>query len=249
MSMKSRRSTLAKAGRLLPGVLLPAAMLLWPPLPAWSVQEYPSNSEHRGVVVQDMYQIFPENRPGNAVYYDKRLIFSLADRSIRHIAPLPREGRFAYLAVDSEGRPEVGIYVQHQDHLARLVEIGAGYYFAVVTLDGVIYKKMYRVIEGERIEDLLSESKTADGAVNGAKGVVFYHVATVVEREGEGGDTYTEFGIRVHLSLRGEERLRHLDYPIFNTLPKLTLSWSEDNQITYTLADGRREVLSLSQFQ
>lgn len=225
------------------------AVVCFAPVAAGALEELPANQEHRGVVMVDLYQIFPENRLDNAVYYDNRLVLSVANQTISHISPLPKEGRFVYLAKDAQGKSQVRVYVQHQDRQARVETIAPGHHFVVVVLDGVVYKKLYRVVEGNRLVDLLPQSKTADGAQAGEPGVVFYHVSTVVEREGVGDETYKEFGIRLHLSAFDSERLLDLDFPIFNALPELKIEWVGPNQIMYTLADGRQELISISQFQ
>ena len=217
--------------------------------PLLAVQEYPSNPSHRGVVAIDAYEIFPENRPGNGVYLQKKLVLTLAGETIRHVVPLPKPGRFAYLAADGAGKTRVGLFVQAQDKLAKVTEVAPGFFHAVVTLDGVVYKKILRALDGKTVVDLLTASKTADGAVAGPRGVAFYHVSSTVDAETVTSAGEKQFGLQLHVALFDEDQVRHYSFSILNTLPQLNLVWNDAEHITYTLADGRSEVLSLSQFQ
>jgi hypothetical protein len=217
--------------------------------PLLAVQEYPSNPSHRGVIAIDAYEIFPENRPGNGVYLQKKLMLTLAGETIRHVVPLPKPGRFAYLAADGTGKTRVGLFVQAQDKLAKITEVAPGFFHAIVTLDGVVYKKVLRVMDGKTVLDLLSSSKTADGAVAGPRGVAFYHVSSTVDSAAATTSSEKQFGLQLHVALFDEDQVRHYSFSILNTLPQLNLVWNDSDHITYTLADGRSEVLSLSQFQ
>ncbi|MCZ6748204.1 MAG: hypothetical protein O7D96_02845 [SAR324 cluster bacterium] len=216
---------------------------------AWAVQELDAGPDHRGIVTFEPFRIFPENRAGNAVYFRNRLIFSLPGQTILHILALPKEGRFAYLVQDAQGKNRVGLYLQPQDKEMRLTPVGDTFAHAVMALDGIIFKKLYRVSEELTLSDQLPSSKTADGAAAGERGVAFYHVATVSERAGPGGAPQKEFGMRLHVSLYDDARVLHLSFPVQNALPELTLRWQDPEHLVYTLADGREEVLSLSQFQ
>lgn len=213
------------------------------PLPA--ADQYPSGPQHRGVITIDGYQIFPENRLGNAVYSDQALVFTLEERAIVDVLPLQREGRFAYLARDADDNLELGVRVlEDLDEPPRIEQVTEDFYHAVMVLDGVVVKKLYRVVQN-RILDQLPESRTADGATPGPGGVLFYHVATAEEN----ADGETVFGMALHLATHDDERVRDLDYLIMNTLPRLEMSWVDANRFSYELADGREELLSVSQFQ
>jgi len=217
--------------------------------PAAAVQEFPSNPTHRGVIAVDVYQIFPENRPGNGVYIQNKLLLTLQNETIRHVLPLPKAGRFAYLAADAQGKARIGVFVQPQDKQIRLTDVGDGFFHTIVTIDGVVYKKLLRALEGRAIADLLPASKTADGPVAGERGVVFYHVSAAVEPDPSAGNPEKQFGMQLHLALYDEDQVRHYEFQIFSRLPQLTLTWNDAEHMSYKLEDGRSEVLSLSQFQ
>lgn len=207
-----------------------------------------TDPEHKGILAVGPYQIFPENRLGNGVYLNNRLLVSSPKSTIVHILPLPSVGRFVYLAVSEDGQSEVGVQLGAEDPPARLRKLADGIYFIVVVVEGVVYKKVYRVVQDNRIVDVLPRSKTADGMAPGNSGLLFYHVSGAETSEQDGKTLY-QFSMRLHILMYEEERLRNLDYPVLNTLPRLKLSWKDDASIQYTLADGRVEVLSTAQFQ
>ncbi len=227
--------------------LLLALAAGWPGTGAAS-PEFSSDSEHRGVVSIDAFQIFPENRPGNAVYLKNRLVVSLPEQTIVTIKPLPAEGRFVYLSRNVFGNTELGVHLPPTDPAPRVKKIAEGVYYAVMLMEGIAFKKVFRIVQENTIEDVLPTSKTADGITAGGRGLLFYHVASASTTE-EDGRTVYQFALRLHLLMYEEERLRNLDYPIINTLPRLKLAWKDDSSVQYQLADGRVEVLSLAQFQ
>ncbi len=241
--MKARRLLSAVPylmfGFILVGALPPAGV---------SGEKYPSDLQHKGVVLFEPYQVFPENRKGNAIYLNNRMVFSLPEVAITHIMPLPQEGRFVYLTRNDDGNIDLGIHLPPTDLAPRITKVAEAHYYAVMVIDGVVYKKAYRVLQNNSLVDLLPLSKTAAGLVGGEPGVVFYHISTA-QKEEQNGKTVNKFGIILHLSLFDDERLRHLDYPVYNTLPRLNISWVDKSSIQYRLADGRVEVVSISQFQ
>jgi hypothetical protein len=207
-----------------------------------------TDQEHKGILAVGPYQIFPENRLGNGVYLKNNLLVSSPKSTIVHILPLPQVGRFVYLAVFEDGQSEVGVRLGAGDPPPRLKKMADGIYFVVVVVQGVVYKKVYRVVQDNTIVDVLPRSKTADGMAPGNTGLLFYHVSGAETSEQDGKTIY-QFSMRLHILMYEEERLRNLDYPVLNTLPRLKLSWKNDTSIQYTLADGRVEVLSTAQFQ
>jgi hypothetical protein len=232
-----------------PGALLGlcTAILLALAPSGWAARELPTDPAHRGIVPFGPYQIFPENRPGNGVYLNNRLVLSVPEHTITGVKPLVKEGRFAYVVRSRFGGTELGVYLPTAEPPPRIKPIAEGFYHAVVVIDGTVYKKLFRLVR-DTIVDLLPNSKTADGMTVGAPGILFYHVSSVATEE-QDGRLVNQFGLRLHLALFEEERLRHLDYPIMNTLPRLELAWNGDTGIEVRLADGRVEVLSISQFQ
>jgi len=218
------------------------------PLPVAAAKRFPAGPQHKGMVTTGTVTVFPENRPGNAVYLNNRMILSVPQQTITSVTPLPQEGRFVYLARDEEGQVRLHLYLLPIDPSPRITAVAPDYYHVVMVIGGVVYKKFYRVVQKSTVVDLLPQSKTADGMAVGAPGIVFYHVANVRDRPGDGPPT-KEFGLVLHLMLFEEDAPRSLNYAIYNTLPRLELRWLDAARIEFRLANGSTEVLSVSQFQ
>ena len=228
--------------------LLILLALLALPLGALGAEQIPADQDHRGIVFFEPYQVFPEKRPGNGIYLRNRLLFTFPGHTIVYLLPLALEGRFVYSAINPGGRAILGVFLLPSDRSPRVTRIAQDFYYAVIVIEEIVIKKMFRLMPNNSIADLLPQSKTADGVTAGVPGVAFYHVSTV-ERTIQNGRSLNRFGLRLHLALFSEERLRTLDYPVYNTLPSLTLSWADETTLQYTLADGRVEAVSISQFQ
>ena len=94
------------------GAWIAAAAIAAGGITAYGAQELRGDAVHRGVVDFAPYQIFPENRPDNAVYFENRLIFTVPNETILQLLPLPKEGRFAYAAAAADGTTRVGLFLQ-----------------------------------------------------------------------------------------------------------------------------------------
>lgn len=228
------------------GVVLLVVCLGWA-ASAGAAEQFPSSPTHKGITKFAPYEVFPENRPGNAVYLDNRLIFDQPDLTIVDVVPLPVDGRFVYYALDAQGQGRVGVFTQTGDSKPRITKVTPDFYHVVVVLNGVVYKKLYRVV-GSDLQDLLPASKTVDGATAGPGGVVFYHVATAINTT-EDGQSKRGFGLKLHLAPYGNGHVRSLSFLITNDQPSLALTWPDDTHVQVGLTDGRTQVFSLSQFQ
>lgn len=217
-------------------VLFIAAMM--PAQPSAAAEPLPAGPANRGVVNVGNYQIFPENRPGNAVYGENVLLLSLPGQVIQDVSPLPAKNRFIYLARQGESRM-VAVRNGANDPPPRVTEVSPGYYFVVTVLDGVAYKKLLRVT-GTSLLDLLPLSKTADGVTVGPKGLLFFHIGKA-EPRAEGTSVYS---LGIHFAPFDENRVRHLPEPVQNTQPTLTFKWLDDSRFRFTLADGTATTLS-----
>ncbi len=225
-------------GLLTLGLLMQAAVLQ-------AADLLPAGPTHRGIVPSGTYQIFPENRPGNGVYEEGVLVFSLPDDIIVSVAGLAPQGRFIYVARTGQQQRTLAVHMQPRDPTPRMTEISKGYVYVVGGLDGVGYKKFFRV-QDRSVVDLLTASRTADGLTVGAKGIAFYHVNRA---EPAPDGTGQRFGLRLHLALFGQERARHLGQDILNAKPALKLAWLDDSTLQVTLADGSTRTVEIAEFR
>ena len=234
--------------RLHPSWLLGLMLVSFSATPVLAQRELPSDSDHKGIVAFGAYEVFPENRVSNGIYLERKLLVTQAGKAITHVLPLPEDGRFLFVTRDEAGKIELGVKLKESDPTPRVNEMGNNVFYVVMVMNEVVYKKVYRVLQNNTVMDLLPGSKTADGVTTGKAGLFFYHVSSII-RGGSTGNGQDEFNLRLHLMLYEEERLRHLDYPIINTLPNLKVAWADETSAKVTLADGREETLSIAQFQ
>lgn len=228
-----------------PGILsLPVSLAVFliaiavPIPPSAAAEPLSAGPANRGVVNVGSYQIFPENRPGNAVYGENVLLLSLPGQVIQDVAALPAKNRFIYLARQGESRT-VAVRNGANDPPPRVTEVSPGYYFVVTVLDGVAYKKLLRVT-GASLVDLLPLSKTADGVTVGPKGLLFFHIGKAEPR----ADGTSMYSLGIHFAPFDENRVRHLPEPVQSTQPSLAFKWLDDSRFRFTLADGTATTLS-----
>jgi hypothetical protein len=202
-----------------------------------------TGASHRGVIAVGSYQLFPENRSGNAVYGDNTLLLTLPGQVIQDVVALPAKNKFIYLARQGDTRT-VGVRNGTNDPTPRINEVSPGYYYVVTVLDGVAYKKLVR-INGANLVDLLPSSKTTDGITVGPTGVLFFHIGKSVD----GPDGKPRFSIGIHFAPFEAGKVRHLAQQVENTLPSVGLKWMDDTRFQYTLTDGTSTTLSTSDLQ
>ncbi|MEE8433782.1 MAG: hypothetical protein V3S64_03250, partial [bacterium] len=193
------------------------------------------------------FQVFPENRPDNAVYFRNRLVLTLPGKTIVDVAPISRTGRFVYIAMDGEAISTFKANLGPKDRLVRITEITEGIFHMRVMIRGVAYKKLYR-ISGGSILDALPTSKTAEGPAASPEGVVFYHVASVTKNETD-AEAPPVFTLRLHFLPAGGETVRHLPRPIFSTNTIGRLRWLSKTRIRFAFGQGKRAIFNTAQFK
>lgn len=214
---------------------------------AVGAEQFSAGPKNRGITQIGPYQVFPENRPNNGVYLENKLVFTAPGYTILDVTPLGPPGRVIYFALDEAGNAILDAHVSRGDQKIKITEVSTGFYHVILQINGVVYKKLYRIID-EKILDLLRGSKTVDGVVTGPAGVLFYHVASRIVEQDNGKNKAT-FALRVHLARFDDERTRHLNYSIMNPIPSLKPVWVDATMIKVMLAQGKSETLSISQFQ
>lgn len=231
--MISRSARVLRRGSILLALVLTLAS-------AATAETLPSGPTHRGVVTVGNFQIFPENRPGNAVYGENSLLLSLPGQTIQDVIGLPPKNRFIYLARQGEIRT-VAVRNGSSDPAPRVTEVSPGYYFVTTVLDGVAYKKLLCVASG-RLVDQLPLSKTADGVTVGPKGILFFHIGKS-EAQPDGKPIFT---IGVHFASFEDGKVRHMAESLTNALPTVAFKWLDETRFEFKLADGSTRSLSIA---
>lgn len=222
-----------------PVLLILATLKLWGGA-ALAADLLPTGPTNRGVISVGPYQVFPENRPGNAVYADNELLLTLPKQTIQDIVALPAVKKFIYLARQGDSRT-VAVANGPNDPQPRVTEVTPGYYFVVTVLDGVAYKKLLRVVGGGLV-DMLPLSKTADGVTVGTKGILFFHIG----KADQGADGKSVYSIGVHFVSFDDGKVRHLGDAIENAQPAVTFKWIDPDTAQVKLADGSLRTIAIA---
>ena len=214
---------------------------------ALGMEQFATGPETRGIKTIGLFQVFPENRADNAVYFRNRLVLTLPGKTIVDVAPISRTGWFVYIAKDEEASSTFKAKLGPQDKVVRITEITAGIFHVRVMIRGVAYKKLYR-ISGGVILDALPTSKTAEGPAASPEGVVFYHVASIVQDETD-AEAPPVFTLRLHFLPAGSDTVRHLPGAILSTTSRGRLRWLSKTRIRFAFGEGKWAIFNTAQFE
>lgn len=223
----------------LPGVFLGVQAL--------GLEQFAASPQHGGIKISGQFQVFPENRRDNAVYFRHRLVFTLPGKTIVDVAPISRTSRFVYIARDGEAISTLKANLSPGDKLIRITEITEGIFHLRAMIGGVAYKKLYRV-SGGSILDALPTSKTAEGPAASPEGVVFYHVASITRDETD-AEADPVFTLRLHFLPAGGDTVRHLPSPIFSASSTGRLRWLSKTRIRFSYGEGKGTTFNTALFK
>lgn len=194
---------------------------------------------HRGMVqLSNNYQIFPEDRIENAVYFNKKFLFSIKEVSILKVKEI-FDG-YIYLGKKEEDSFFLGY---HSDHNFDFKQV-ADNYWQLTTKE--YYTKIFRVNSSQEIEDILPLSKTGKGLVQNQQGTVaFYHIYSGKPLTTEEGANIYQYFFRIHILSQEDEERVTIKKDIFDTRPKLELTWISPTELSYQLSNGEKYVIDL----
>jgi len=222
-------------------ILFVAMALLGFPLPAAETQDAAQKIAAKDGIVRlnDHFMIFPENKPGNSVYIDKKKLLSRDDLTLVDIVEAP-DG-YIYRGLDGSGRSVLGF---KGDPDAQFLQLQGGFYQLITGKN--TKKKLYWVNGAGQIEDMLPGRNTGAGLVfNGVDKAAFYHIAkgeTVVTEAGRERYQYT---FKIHIADTNDHSIRQLPVTIKDFRLKLLLEWMDENTIKYTLDNGQEETVAI----
>ncbi len=195
-----------------------------------------SESQNGSILkLNDRFQIFPDNKKGNAIYLDKKRLFSRNDLTLTNIAIAP-EG-YVYSGLDENGNSMLG-YTGNQD--AKFIQLQGGLYQLTLGRNGK--KKIFWINGRHQIEDLLPRRNTATGVVyNKINRAAFYHIAKGETIETEDGKERYQYTFNLHIANTQTYEVKHLPIIIKDFSLKLRLEWVDEDTLKYTLSNGQTE--------
>jgi len=204
---------------------------------AW--EENNSDAEHQGVIeVLKNYDIFPQGRIGNALYKEKKLLFSIENIILEDILPI-ESGGIIYKGVDSAGNVKLGY--KGEDTFEPVTPS----YYRLITKEKK--RKLYRITPNGKIQDLLPYSNTASGIVEGGKGQgAFYHIVKGEEFVNEeDGKTYYKYFFKVHYIYPNRVKVQSLPGNFEDVKLRIKLRWIAQYSLSVEFSDGSSQTIQI----
>ena len=226
--------------------------LLWifPPNGIWAVESYLRDSAHRGVIDLSPYQIFPENRMGNGIYLENKLLDSHSQRVILKIVNIKSTESHVYLFRDQNGVLGLNIVKAEADRDARFWQIDPEFYQYSNNITGL--KRIFRIFQNN-IQPILPYLRTGSGVTSAATHVIFYHIADskeVIRLNASGQEIKTRlYTFRLHVinrKLGDSKSIENLLIQDVNYLLKLV--WEDENSVSYKLSNGEKYTVDLLKY-
>ncbi len=226
--------------------------LVWILLPQGvsAVEKYSRDAEHRGIVDLGPYQIFPENRMGNGIYLDKKLLESKPQRVILSIVSIKKTKSYIYLFRSQNGVLGLDIVKIDTDGDARFWKIDPEFYQYTNRTSGI--QRIFRIFE-EKIIPLLAHLRTGSGVATSPTHAIFYHITESedITRLNSNGQNITQrvYTFRLHLINRKFEKFQSLlNLKIQDVSYRLKLKLVNEFYLSYKLSNGKKQTVDLRKY-
>jgi len=212
-----------------------------------AVESYSRDSRHRGVVELAPYQIYPENRMGNGIYLNKKLLASHPQRVIINIVSIKDTDSHVYLFRGKNGVLGLNIVKGETDGDARFWQVDQEFYQYSNNTTGI--KRIFRIYRND-VHPVLPFLRTGSGVSTSATHAVFYHVVNSKEIKyiDAGGQEVTGriYTFRLHVINRKIEGFKSIfNLQIQDVSYSLKLVWENDHSVSYILANGKKHIVDL----
>jgi hypothetical protein len=222
-------------------------VLLFLPQVVKAGETFSRDSEHRGILDLRPYQIYPENRIGNGIYLDKKLLDTHPQRAILNITSIKNTKSYVYLFRDQNGVLGLGIIKNEADGDARFWKVDPEFYQYTNRTSGI--QRVFRIYQ-EKIVPLLTNIRTGAGVATSANHAILYHITDSkdITRTNSSGQEITQrvYTFRLHLINRNFKKMQslsNLQVQDFSYL--LKLKWVNEYSVSYKLSNGKEETVDL----
>ena len=227
-----------------------ALLLLLLPQGVSAVKTFPRDSEHRGIVDLSPYQIYPENRMGNAIYLEKKLLDSHPQRVILNITSIKNTKSYVYLFRSQKGVLGLDIVKNDADGDARFWRIDPEFYQYTNRDFGI--QRVFRIFQN-KVVPLLAHLRTGGGVATSTNHAIFYHITDSkdITRTNSSGQQFTQkvYNFRLHLINRNFEKIQSLlNLQVQDISYSLKLKWVNEYSISYKLSNGKIETVDLRKY-
>ena len=205
------------------------------------------DSEHRGILDLEPYQIYPENRIGNAIYLDKKLLDSHPQKMILNITSIKNTKSHVYLFRAQNGVLGLGIIKNEEDGDARFWKVDPEFYQYTNRTFGL--QRVFRIFQ-QKIVPLLTNLRTGAGVATSANHAILYHITDSkdIARTNSSGQEIIQrlYTFRLHLINRDFEKIKSLfNLQVQDVSYRLKLKWVNEYFVSYKLSNGKEEIVDL----
>lgn len=226
--------------------------LVWILLPQGivAVENFSRNADHKGIIDIGPYQIYPENRMGNGIYLDKKLLDSNPQRLILNITKIKNTKSYVYLFRGQNGELGLEIIKNDLDGDARFWKVDPEFYQYTNRTFGI--QRVFRIFQNKVIP-LLTQLRTGAGIATSANHAIFYHITESkdVTRTNSSGKIIIQkvYNFRLHLIKRNLEEIQSLlNLSVQDVSYRLKLKWVNEYSISYILSNGKKETVDLRKY-
>ena len=218
----------------MPLVLTFFLMLLLPGT-SWGLEAFSRPQGQSAHLEMGIFQIYPANRFGNALYLEQTLLKRFPERSVRAALNIRDDRGVLVLVEEQDGMRKLELIRSADDQEGRLRK-GRGEFYEFADYKAGI-QQVFRV-QTDHIELLRPGVRTASGLTRNDTHAVFYHISESQEVE-IAGQAKRRYTFRLHLVKRnapGKVLLPKLR--IQDTSARLRLGWRGPSILTATLSNG-----------
>ncbi len=218
--------------------------------PIIALETFPRDNNHRGIVEVNSYQIYPENRIGNGIYTNKKLLDSHPERMITNIADIKGTKSSVYLYKNLKGDLGLGIIKNESDGEARFWRVDGEFYQYSNRSTGL--QRIFRIFKN-KINPLLPNVRTGRGITISQNHAIFYHIinSQEISINNENGQEIKQrsYTFRLHVVNRNLEKIGSIfNLVIKDTNYNLKLSWENQFTVSYKTTNGKNNIVDLRDY-
>ena len=217
---------------------------------ARSVEIFSRDTDHRGVIEFAPFQIFPENRVGNGIYLEKKLLDSHPQRVVLNILNIKDTDNHVYLYRSLNGVLGLDIVKNDTGEDVRFWQVDPEFYQYSNRTSGT--RRVFRIFE-EKIIPLLPNLRTGTGVATSQTHAVFYHISNSknvrsVNQNGQETENRV-YTFRLHVIKRDlEDAVSLYNLPIQDANYLLKLVWENEYSVSYRLSNGKKHIIDLRKY-
>ena len=217
---------------------------------AIAVEIFSRDTDHRGVIEFAPYQIYPENRIGNGIYLEKKLLDSHPQRIIINIVKIKDTDNHVYIYRGFNGVLGLDIIKNNTGEDVRFWQVDPEFYQYSNRTSGT--RRVFRIFD-DKIIPLLPNLRTGTGVAASQTHAVFYHISNsknVTSINQNGQETSNRvYTFRLHVIKRNlEDAVSLYGLPIQDANYLLKLVWENEHSVSYKLTNGKKHIIDLRKY-